>query len=157
MHKIFQDINSRNLKFKNKSAITNIHRFVDQQVLAFFTNIASCMSASEIQINLLSGLNKFDEQQLLSVNRLLKTFPIHGNLCINCAVVNIKCLQDVEDKMLPIYFLRIEEESDIPILMELLASPRPDGQQRVVCPYFPKEDLQQKLVAAIKKVHFGWA
>jgi hypothetical protein len=99
-------------------------------------------------------LKKFDESQLLFVNRLLKTFLAHNNLFIHCAVTNIKCLKDVEDK-LRVNCLSVDEESDIPILMELLASPRPDGQQRVVFLYFAINDLKQKMLETIKMVQFG--
>jgi hypothetical protein len=46
------------------------------------------------------------------------------------------------------------EELDIPILMQFLASPRADGQQRVMKMHFWDEELPvaQKLMDAIKEV-----
>jgi hypothetical protein len=123
-------------------------------VLDFFKRIASCISSSELRIDLLLGHKRFVEQQVLSVNRLLKTFLVPDNLSIQCAVGNIRCLQNVEDKIL-VNYLRIDEESDIPILMEFLASPR-DGQQRVVMPSFANKDLEHKLLATIKMVQFDF-
>jgi hypothetical protein len=62
--------------------------------------------------------------------------------------------QNVEYKIL-VNYLHVYEEADIPILMQFLASPYPNGQQRVVMPNFANNNLEQKLLATIKKVQVG--
>jgi hypothetical protein len=50
--------------------------------------------------------------------------------------------------------LSFKEESNIPILMQFLASSRADGQQRVIYIHLSKEEehLAQKILDSIKKV-----
>jgi hypothetical protein len=43
----------------------------------------------------------------------------------------IQYLPDIDNKM-PIICLDLKQESDIPLLEKMLASPRPDGRQRVI-------------------------
>jgi hypothetical protein len=66
---------------------------------------------------------------------------------------NIQFLPDVDNKLKRIFCYGIEE-SDIPILMQFLASPRADLQQRVIKIYFRLRELPmaQKMLDAIKEV-----
>jgi hypothetical protein len=59
---------------------------------------------------------------------------------------------DMDNKMRLIE-LSFKEESNIPILIHFLASPRADGQQRMIYIHlFEEEHLAQKILDAIKKV-----
>jgi hypothetical protein len=65
----------------------------------------------------------------------------------------IEFLPDVDNKMKSIDCWGVEE-SDIQILMQFLASPRSDGQQRAMCMFIRDDQLAvaQQLLDAIKEV-----
>jgi hypothetical protein len=73
------------------------------------------------------------------------------HLELNCSMANIESLSDLDNKMQKIKFDNIYE-SDIPLLIKMLASPRPDGQQRVIRVPFQDNQSTQKMLDAIKKV-----
>jgi hypothetical protein len=102
-------------------------------------------------------MNDMDGNQVASVNQLLHIFReklttlpiIHFWRCLS----NIQFLPDVDNKMKRIDYGRFEE-LDIPKLIGLLASPRADGQQRVIIIHilFVQLSVAQKLLDAIKEV-----
>jgi hypothetical protein len=66
---------------------------------------------------------------------------------------NIQFLPDVDNQMENIHCIGMEE-SEIPSLMALLASPRADGKQRVMKLYFRQREIPiaQTLLDAVKEV-----
>jgi hypothetical protein len=101
-------------------------------------------------------MSHLDENKAASVNQLLKmcskkittmsSIHFYGNLS------NIQFLPNVDNKMKSIHCYGIMEELDIPILMHFLASPRADGQQRVMNIQLLFEPAVPKLLDAIKEV-----
>jgi hypothetical protein len=103
-------------------------------------------------------MNNLDEKQRAAVNQLLQLFreqltTLTSRILFRGTLSSIQFLADVDNGMKIIDCWEVEE-SDIPILIKLLASPRPDGQQRVMQFYFSLEQLPvaQKLLDAIKEV-----
>jgi hypothetical protein len=98
-----------------------------------------------------------DENQIASLNQLLHLFKekittmprIYFSNCLS----NIQFVPNADNKVDIIDCFGIEE-SDIPILMHFLASPRADGKQRVMKMHFWEGQLPvaQKLLDAIKEV-----
>jgi hypothetical protein len=65
-----------------------------------------------------------------------------------CPLSSIPYLPDIDNKKIGLY---IQSASEIPNFMKMLASPRADGQQRVI--YMPRElNLIWLLLQDIKKV-----
>jgi hypothetical protein len=130
---------------------------LDHQALAFLSLVASRITANKVNIIFPMKMSHMDENQLTSVNQLLqllrKEITMMSTIDFWRCLSNIQFLQDVDNKMKIIYCSGIEE-SDIPIIMQFLPSPRPDGKQRMLCLEFLDEQLPltQKLVDAIKEV-----
>jgi hypothetical protein len=126
--------------------------------MTFLSLIAPRITANQVAITFAMKMNHLDENQVTSVNQLLqlcreKIATISSIFFIRC-LSNIQFLPDVDNKMKIINCYGIEE-STIPILMHFLASPRADGQQRVMKMYFgaPEElPMAQKLLDAVKEV-----
>jgi hypothetical protein len=74
----------------------------------------------------------------------IKRIQLARTVCLTC--------WHLYDKM-ELIDLPIQSESDIAILLEILATPRPDGQQRVASLLFQEDELAQKVLATIKKVN----
>jgi hypothetical protein len=145
------------LELSKLSVAILIFSCLDHQVLALLALIAPRITTKKVRIVFLMKMNNLDETQLASVNQLLQlcrekmtTIPsIHFHSCLS----NIKFLPDVDNKM-KIICCKGVEESDFPILMEFLASPRPDKQQRMMAMQFWLGQLpvSHKLLDAIKEV-----
>jgi hypothetical protein len=98
-------------------------------------------------------MSHLDEHQVASVNQLLqlckeKITTIHIIYFTN-SLSNLQFLPDADNNLKIIGGFGIEE-SNIPLLMGFLASPRADGQQRVMKMRFLPEPA--KLLDAIKEV-----
>jgi hypothetical protein len=101
-------------------------------------------------------LSHLDENQVASLNGLFqlcreKMTTIH---CIyfNRCFSNIQFLPNVDNKVERIDCWGVEEW-EIPILIQFLASPRADGQQRVLLMEIQlRNEKVQKLMDAIKEV-----
>jgi hypothetical protein len=112
---------------------------------------------NNVHIHFTKKFSDLDENQVASVNQLLQLFrekittipSIQFNRCLS----NIHFLPGVDDKM-KIIDCYETKESDIPILIQFFASPRADGQQRVMTMHFWSEQfpVAQKLLDAIKEV-----
>jgi hypothetical protein len=125
---------------------------MDERVVEFMKLIAPRVVANgSVFIQL--GTENLDGKQSASVNQLLhifrEEFP-ETNLHVQCST--IKHLQDMDNKMQSIRFYLIKEETDIPLLMNMLATPRADGQQHVVILERFQKSLAHKMVNAIMKV-----
>jgi hypothetical protein len=99
-------------------------------------------------------MSHLDENQVASVNQLLQL--CRKKIATNCSIKfyylsNIQFLPDVDNKMKRIDCFGIEE-SNIPILIKFFASPRADGQQRVIHIDFLLGVARQKFLDAIKEV-----
>jgi hypothetical protein len=125
---------------------------MDERVVEFMKLIAPRIVANGGVFIELETEN-LDEKQSASVNQLLhifrEEFP-QTNLHVKCST--IKHLQDMDNKMQIILFHLIREESDIPFLMNMLETPRADGQQHVVILTHFRKNLAQKMLNVIKQV-----
>jgi hypothetical protein len=129
---------------------------MDERVVEFIKLIAPRIVANAnggVFIDL-GETENLDEKQCASVNQLLhifrEEFP-QPNLHVQCST--IKYLQDMGNKM-QILFQQIKEESEIPLLLNMLANPRADGQQHVVILNRFRGKLAQKMLNAIKQAFF---
>jgi hypothetical protein len=123
--------------------------FFDQQVFEFLANISPCM-ARKVTINL---FNEPDKNKHALVDLLLHIIVKEASqidLLVNMehAMALIKSIPDLDSKM-QLVSLRLRKESEIPILMEMLASSRPDGKPRVIS--LSSLELAQNALEAIKK------
>jgi hypothetical protein len=140
-----------------------IFSFLDHQVLAFLSLISPSITANQVEIHFTMKMSNLNENEVALVHQLLqicreKIASIHIILFFNRCLSNIQFLPNVDNKMKRIDCYEIEE-SDIPFLVEFLASPRDDGQQRVMHVHFRSGELPaaQKLLDAIKEVgKFIW-
>jgi hypothetical protein len=135
--------------------------FLDAQVMAFLSLIASRIT--NVRIELTEKMSHLDENGLATaVNQLLQlcreTIPTISSIFFAGCMSNIQFLADVDNKMgriqIDCYGMQSTADTDIPILMQLLASPRADGQQRVISMHFWLRQLTvaQKFLDEIKKV-----
>jgi hypothetical protein len=131
-------------------------KFLDNQVLKFFEIICSRVFTNKVSIQFDTKMKRLDKKQCALVNQLLQKFSVKElpNIHrITISLDNCPYLQDVDNKTRLVYMF-VNEVSDIPILMESLAAPRPDGQQRVLALSIDDYEGQQlvaKLLEAIKK------
>jgi hypothetical protein len=125
---------------------------MDEQVLAFIKLISHCIAPNPIYIELLMGSSKEMAQQRACLNQLLQILRDEkSQIChLECQLANIQYLPHVDSHTTRLQ-LDGYKESDIPHLMKMLASPRPDGRQRVIALSLTV-DLTKKIVEAIKKV-----
>jgi hypothetical protein len=128
-------------------------------VLAFLSLIAPCITANEVGISFTMKMSNLDENQVASVNQLLQIcrekITNISSILFHRSMSSIQFLPNVDNKMKIIDInCHGTEEPDIPILIQFLATPRPDGQQRVIKMYFFIEQLPmaQKILDAIKEV-----
>jgi hypothetical protein len=134
--------------------LISIFSFLGPQVFEFLTIISPCMTDKNIFLNIYFCSKKLDEKQRVSVNKFLDIVPklfSQINLSITCTFTVIQSLPDIDNKMGAIA-LCLKEDSDIPILMTMLATPRQDGQQRVVFLRFQGNMAPQNMLDAIKNV-----
>jgi hypothetical protein len=121
-----------------------IFRFLDHQVLAFLSLIAPRITANQVTIEFMMKMGHLDENQVASVNQLLQicreTITTMPRISFYVNLSNIQFLPDVDNKIKRIDCYGVKE-SDIPILMHFLASPRADGQQRVMQMHFRSGEL----------------
>jgi hypothetical protein len=124
-------------------------------VFAFLSLIAHRITTNNVAIQFVMKMSDLDENQVASVNQLLQIcrekITSIPRIILNHGLSNIQFLPNVDNKMKIIRCYGIEEP-DIPMLMEFLASPRADGQQRVMQICFLFEPAAQRLLDAIKEV-----
>jgi hypothetical protein len=134
-----------------------ISSFLDDQVLAFFKLISHCIAENPISIHFSNiEMHKMGEMQRAAVNQFLEIFREEKSPAairqLNCRLASIPYIPHVDNQMTRLYS-EAYEDSDIPQLMKMLASPRPDGQQRVMCLNISGNvDLKKEILKAIKKV-----
>jgi hypothetical protein len=133
---------------------------LDQQVFEFFTHILPCLAKNGVLIFFnFDGLRakQWDAKQCALLDQLLNKFKdgmeedqLRG--FYRPMPMRIQYLPDINNK-LPVINLHLEQASAIPTLLQMLASPRPDGRQRVI--YVPgriQPYLAPRLIPAIKEV-----
>jgi hypothetical protein len=101
--------------------------------MAFFTHILPCLAKNGVSISFNSIWSNAKQCALLDqlLNKFKDGLP-ENKLHTYCYPMPlIQYLPDIDNKM-PIICLDLKQESDIPLLEKMLASPRPDGQQRVI-------------------------
>jgi hypothetical protein len=125
---------------------------LDGQVLAFIKLIAPHLNG--INIDFLMEMKDLDEQQCGFINQMLEIFREEKSpnalICVQTSMGNIQFLPDMDNKTLAID-LDIDAATDIPLLIEWLATLRPDGQQRVIW-INGNDQLAMEMVDAIKQV-----
>jgi hypothetical protein len=137
-----------------------IFRFLDDQVLAFIKIIAPHLNGIDIHL----VIRNLDAQKRGFTNRLLKIFREEKSpntfISMYTNIGNIQFLPDMDNKMHQLE-LTVDEDTDIdvgiPLLMKMLATPRPDGQQRVIWLFFCDEvvfdnETPMKMLDTIKQV-----
>jgi hypothetical protein len=100
-------------------------------------------------------LNDMQQKQAL-VDQLFTIFrnASKNDLKLLCPFKNLmENVKDMDNEVEAIHLTYLGE-SDIPMLMQMLATRRADGQQRVIqLQYFQNENLAENIVASIKKVN----
>jgi hypothetical protein len=137
---------------KKNNHIAQISSFLDEQVLAFLKIISHSMVPNTVAINLVMGMSKMEEKERACVNQLLQIFkeeksPIRF---LSCRLANLQYLQHVDSQTSRLH-LDGYEESDIPHLVQILASHRPDGHIEKFA-FFPTFSVIEPLIVfRIKK------
>jgi hypothetical protein len=130
---------------------------LDDQVLAFFKLIAPHLTGVDIDIGFttLMKMENLDEQQrgFININQLFEIF--RGDLIrISTNFDNLPFLPpDISNTL----ELDVDADTDIPLLMNLLATPRPDGQQRVIGLVISEPELTMEMVDAIEQVETSFS
>jgi hypothetical protein len=129
---------------------------VDDQVLEFFELIRSRVYTNKVVIVFETEMKHQDGERHVLMNQLLRRFTVQElpNIHrITTSLDNCQYLQNVDNKTRLVY-MTVNEESEISILMKLLTTPRPDGQQRVLVltiGEYGDGHLAAKLLEVIKK------
>jgi hypothetical protein len=67
-------------------------------------------------------------------------------------MANIPFLPDMDNQKSQFYLFQVDADTDIPLLMKMLATPRSNGQQRVIKLFVYTRQLVMKMLDAIKEV-----
>jgi hypothetical protein len=125
--------------------------FLDGQVLEFLTFISPCLNEVFLSLYWI----KLNAKQTASMNQLLAMFRdqfANTIFSVECTLASVPYFHGLDNKMEGIY-LTVKEESDIQLLMQMLASPRADGKQRAIVLAFElKPELAQEMLDTIKRV-----
>jgi hypothetical protein len=125
---------------------------LNDQVLAFIKIIAPHLKNEiHICIGLLMEMKNLDEQQRGFMKQLLQIIRKNRRTDITVRLDNIPFMPDMDNKT-RLIFLAVNADTDIPLLMKMLATPRPDGQQKVIGLYIENDQMPMKMVDAIKQV-----
>jgi hypothetical protein len=130
---------------------------LEDQVLAFFKLIAPRLTAVEINIiwwYFVMEMANLCEHHRGFMNQLFEIFR-EGLIPIRiCTTLdNIPFLPDTGN----IIQFNIDADTDIPLLMKMLATPRPDGQQRVIELIIWEPELTMEMVDAIEQVELSFS
>jgi hypothetical protein len=123
---------------------------MDDQVLAFIKLIAPSLTELYISIGPLVKMKNLDEQKRGFIKQLFELF--REKLTTSYTYLdNIPFLQDMDNKTRQI-LLELSADTDIPLLMNWLATSRLDGKQRLIWLFFESDQLATKMVDALKQV-----
>jgi hypothetical protein len=135
---------------------------LDHQVLAFIRLIAPRLTEPR-RIDIVMQMENLDEQKRGFMNQLLDTLreetPNNHIDDMATRLDNIPFLPDMDNRTTQSRF-DVKADTDIPLLVNWLATPRSDGQQRVMWLYFDEMEnenddqlaTQMAMVNAIKQV-----
>jgi hypothetical protein len=131
---------------------------LDDQVLAFIKIIAPRLTGIYMYFVMAMDVGYMDAQQRGHMNQLLQIFreekPPNALLAIFTMLDNIPYLPDLDNKTRQLK-LGVNADMDMQLLMKMLATPRPDGQQRVIRLFFLGNGNYQsamKMLDTIKQV-----
>jgi hypothetical protein len=121
-------------------------------VLAFIKVIAPVLIKTGVNLDFLIHIEHLNEQQRSFVNQLVKILR-EDLTCIFTKLANLPFLPDMDNQKSQLYTLLVDADTDIPLLMKMLATPRSDGQQRVIQLFVVDTgQLIMKMLDAIKEV-----
>jgi hypothetical protein len=126
---------------------------LDDQVLAFIKIITPHLTGVYLEFQTMQ-MENLDKQQRGFMNQLLKIFQEEKAtilITMHTRLDNIQFLPDMDNKTQKVD-LNVNADTDIPLLINWLATPRLDGQQRVIWLSFWLDELAMKMVDAIKQV-----
>jgi hypothetical protein len=135
---------------KRKFHGSSIFSIMDDQVLAFIKVIAPHLTELHIGIGSLIKMANLGDQKRSFINQLHDLFR-EKLIVIGTSLDNIQFLQDVDNKTRRIH-LGLSANTDIRKLMNWLATPRPDGKQRVIWLFFESDQLAMEMVDTLKQV-----
>jgi hypothetical protein len=120
-------------------------------VLAFIKVIAPLLTRTEVSLGFDVHIKHLNEQQLSFVYQLVKIFR-EDLIRIFTKMASIPFLPDMDNQKSQYYLLHLDADTDIPLLMKMLATPHPAGQQRVIRLFVDTRQLVMKMLDAIKEV-----
>jgi hypothetical protein len=133
-----------------------IFSYLDDRALAFIKVITPHLNG--ISITFLMRMESLGAQKRGFINQLLKIFREEKSpntpISIFTMLGNIQFLQDMDNETRKIQ-LWVKADMAIQVLMKWLATPRPDGKQRVIWLFFfgnGNDQLAMGMVDAIKQV-----
>jgi hypothetical protein len=124
---------------------------LNDQVLAFINVIASVLTKTGVDLHFLIHMEKLEEQQRDFVYQLVNIFR-EDLICVSTKLANIPLLPDMDNQKSQLNILHGHADTDIPLLMKMLATARLDGQQRVIHLVINSSRLVMKMLDAIEKV-----
>jgi hypothetical protein len=138
---------------------------LDDQVLAFIKVIAPVLTKTGVSLDFLIHIN-LNKQQcgfmdfLLTIirerqrgflNQLVKIIR-EDLIRIHTKLANIPFLPDMDNRKSQLFVLIVDADTDIPLLMKMLATPHPSGQQRVIHLFLETYELVINVLDAIIEV-----
>jgi hypothetical protein len=124
---------------------------LDDQVLAFIKVIAPVLTKTGVDLDFLIHMKNLDAQQHGFVYQLVKIFR-EDLIRIDTEMANIPLLPDMDNRKSQLYLLIVDADTDIPLLMNMLGTPHPSGQQRVIKLFPETYELAINVLDAIKQV-----
>jgi hypothetical protein len=130
---------------------------LDQQVVAFITYILPCLALAESGVSIFVNFDGSNAKQCALLDQLLNKIkdglPDDKLHRFACPMPAIQYLPNFDNKrpMISLY-LGNGIEAHVPILMKMLASPRPDGRQRVIYTDIWHESMVLMLIRTIQEV-----
>jgi hypothetical protein len=124
---------------------------MNHQVLAFIKLIAPLLTKTGINLDFLIHNEILDEQQRSFVNQLVKIFR-EDLIRVHTELANIPLLPDMDNRKSQLHLFGVDADTDIPMLMKILSTPHPSGQQRVIHLFVKTCQLVMKMLDAIKEV-----
>jgi hypothetical protein len=120
-------------------------------VLAFINVIAPLLTKTGVHLDFLIHIETLDGQQRGLVNQLVQIFR-EDLIRIFTEMANIPLLPDMDNQKNQLYLLNVDADTDIPLLMNMLATPHPSGKQRVIHLFVETYQLVMNMLDAIKQV-----
>jgi hypothetical protein len=122
-------------------------------VLAFIKIIAPHLTKTGVHLEYVMPMENLDAQQRDFINQLIKIFR-EDLIRIFIKLANIQFLPNMDNQKRQLYMLNFDADTDIPLLMNMLATPHPTGQQRVIWLFIDEYGLERTMLDAIRQVQF---